>query len=238
MSNACALHPCDECVICAAGDCCGSEVVTLGLPVQGTWPGVHFAPLGALQETDTGEVVCHICGWEGHALSHHVQSHGLSADEYRAYFGLCTTQGLTSPSLHARMVEAGARNTQHAPDALIAWNDRATSEQRALVSWNREQRLQRRAFFDPEKQRARSLRRSALMKAEPERAEKLSIKVRLAKRVEDGGRECPECHAIFCTWTSRRGSTTVKATTCLSPECIRSAKSRAARKRQPGEVQS
>lgn len=234
--GACALHPCDRCERCMAGECCGDGVRTAHLPAQGTWQGVVYAPLGVLVTNEAGELVCHICGWEGHALSHHVAAHGVSADEYRAYFGLCTTQGLTSPALHAKFVEAGHRGAANG-DALARWNAEATPEQRSLVVWNRERRAQRRKDYASESQMLKAVRRAEVMRADPARRDTMAMRARLAKRTEDAGSQCPECGVLFCTWTSRHGRPN-RATTCLTEECIRSARSRAARtRRDAGRVE-
>lgn len=225
----CLGHSCDRCSLCTAGICCGADVITLNLPEEGSWPENIQLPLGELSSTSDGLVICHICNWEGHALGHHIKVHNISADQYRAYFGLCSSQGLVSNTLHQKFVSAGKKSSTK-NEALLEWNNKVTSEQRSIIVTNREQRLQRRKFFSSDKQYLRGMKNKFLLDNNPVLREQLSIKVRLAKRKEDPGIVCPECGCLFCSWISRRSKTN-QSKTCSQRECILSAKSRAAQKR-------
>lgn len=221
----CSEHPCDDCAICASGSCCGEGVVDMALPAEGSWAGALFAPLGTLVETADG-VCCHACDWVGPLLSRHIREHGLTADQYRATFGLNSRHALMSTAARARYATAHVG----LPNGLARWNEAVTPEQRALVHWDRERRTEFRQHnprYSPDRQRAFAQVRAAGLVADPEKQRALSIVCRLAKRTEDPGSTCPECGTQFCTWTSRAGTRANKATTCLSPECIRAAKSRA-----------
>lgn len=59
------------------------------LPDTGSWPYPIYGELGFLAEED-GKAQCHICGQWFQYLggTHLIRLHGLSCDEYRAYFGL------------------------------------------------------------------------------------------------------------------------------------------------------
>ncbi|RAY16838.1 hypothetical protein DPM19_01340 [Actinomadura craniellae] len=58
--------------------------------------GLH-APYGRLVRDEQSDLVlCHLCGRWFRALGSHVKAHGLSADEYRAAFGLYQTRALAS----------------------------------------------------------------------------------------------------------------------------------------------
>lgn len=50
---------------------------------------------------DGDKVECHVCGAWFRSLGHHVwRTHNLTADEYRAIFGLAASTGLIGPGLH------------------------------------------------------------------------------------------------------------------------------------------
>ncbi|MEV5411300.1 MucR family transcriptional regulator [Thermopolyspora sp. NPDC052614] len=55
------------------------------------------APVGQLVRDEVADrVLCHICGRWFRALGSHVRVHGLTADDYRAAFGLFATKALSS----------------------------------------------------------------------------------------------------------------------------------------------
>jgi len=92
----CAGHKCDACSMCRKGACCRRDRPDYRLPEVGTWPEPMFGELGRLERPDDEHVICHICGGAyKHMGLHANQSHGVWADEYRAYFGLNRLQGLT-----------------------------------------------------------------------------------------------------------------------------------------------
>src|SRR2546430_4055715 len=71
------------------------------------WDGpVHGEPGVLAVEPDGGRVQCHACGrWFRFLASHVTQIHRLTADEYRAVFGLRTRTGLMSPAMKERRRE-------------------------------------------------------------------------------------------------------------------------------------
>lgn len=187
------------------------------LPVQGSWPWEHHAPLGELAEDDQGRLVCHVCGRGADALYAHVRAHRMRPDEYRALFGLRVSEPLASERLRAsrRRDSFGERRNTTPPEL--------TSEQRSEITRHREQRLQaqRSGRHDPEQQRERASQRGP--RSDEERAQ-----ARAAKRGDDPGHECPECGALVCTWTGRASGYSSKRTLCGERDCLRSARSRAA----------
>lgn len=69
------------------------------LPALGDWDGPLYGALGTLA-TDGERVQCHICGRWYRFLANHVwRTHEVTADEYRALFGLAATHGLVAPTL-------------------------------------------------------------------------------------------------------------------------------------------
>ena len=226
-AGCCVGHRCDQCADCADGVCCGESMRDDHLPVVGTWTGVTYGTVGALSFID-GRVQCHACGLTFLMLGKHLAAaHGITADEYRAYFGLCAGTGLTSPDTHANRIENGRRRAESGmPGSPLAT---MTSEQRSIVTYQRERRPERRIrAYASDDQRRKALRRSELLRADPVRRERMAAVIRAARRTNDDGRTCPECGALFCTWTSRSGGSANKATTCLQTGCITSARRRAA----------
>lgn len=212
--TACTDHPCDRCPTCLAGTCCGERVVDANLPVQGSWAGEHFAPLGELVERD-GLLQCHACEWHGHALHAHVRAHRMTPAEYRAWFGLRVSEPLASTSLRQQ------RSAWTPPRAVPP--PPLTTEQRSEITRQREQRLQalQSGRHDPEQQAAWA--RMQGPKTQEQRAH-----LREQRRQEDPGHECPECGALVCTWTGRASGTSTKRMLCGERECLRSARRRAA----------
>ena len=72
------------------------------LPALGDWSGPIYGELGVL-ESDGERVRCHICGRMYLFLGNHVvRAHSVSADEYRAIFGLNRGTGLAGPAYQAQ----------------------------------------------------------------------------------------------------------------------------------------
>jgi len=77
------------------------------LPEPGNWDGPVFGRLGVLA-TDGQRVECHACGRWFHHLGHHVrQTHNLTADEYRALFGLNVRTGLALLAIQTECLPRG-----------------------------------------------------------------------------------------------------------------------------------
>lgn len=137
-SGCCAGHRCDECDLCLSGTCCGADVAETNLPRQGSWPNEWHGELGVLKESN-GKVECHICGKWFIELGRHVSAkHKVSADEYRAYFGLATKRALCPKSFSKerseRAKEQGLGKHTTTP--------KMTSEQYSLIAYKREARLE------------------------------------------------------------------------------------------------
>jgi hypothetical protein len=135
----CAGHPCDDCERCRVGDCCGSDVGEAGLPLQGSWPHTWHGRLGVLRRTASGWLVCACCGTRTENLARHAQAHGLSADAYRAMWGLNCTTALVSARLRALRADLGLRYGHRLSDSEAG---RPTSEQRSRWARNREARAE------------------------------------------------------------------------------------------------
>lgn len=132
----CQGHSCDRCETCTAGGCCGEDVGDAHLPMQGSWPGRVFAPLGVLVEVND-VVICHICGEPFTFLGRHVRvTHKISPDEYRAYFGLACRRALCASSLSA----ARSRAAKAAGLGVGVATPTITSEQHSILAKQREAR--------------------------------------------------------------------------------------------------
>lgn len=135
----CAGHPCDDCDRCLVGDCCGSDVGEAGLPLEGSWPHQWFGQLGVLVERG-GKQQCSCCGEWYASLGRHLMAHNLTADAYRAMWGLNTTQSLAGPELRALRAEMGREHgTRHLRTGTMP-----SGEQRSKWAVNREARAQTR----------------------------------------------------------------------------------------------
>src|ERR1700674_3720674 len=72
------------------------------LPAMGEWTPV-YGDLGVLA-IDEDKAQCHACGrWFVNLALHAGRGHDLTAQEYKALFGLNRTAGLIGPALRARM---------------------------------------------------------------------------------------------------------------------------------------
>ena len=81
------------------------------LPELGQWDGPIHGELGVLAvDLDGSRVQCHACaGWYRSLAAHAWLAHHLSAEEYRAVFGLAARHGLVSPALADRLREHAER---------------------------------------------------------------------------------------------------------------------------------
>lgn len=139
--GACDGHRCDGCPTCLSGSCCGEEVGQADLPAQGSWPGPLHAPLGELVERD-GKVLCHICGKGVVGLTRHLthKHKGVTADKYRAYFGLaCGHSLLPQHEIDRRREQA---ISQRLAGFIQTPPPRATSEQLSVIATKRESRIE------------------------------------------------------------------------------------------------
>ena len=101
----CRGHPCDGCRRCRSGRCCRRDNANYRLPELGEWDGPIYGELGVFR-TDGDKAECHVCGgWFGHLGGHVARAHDLTADEYRAIFGLRAKTKLIGPSLRAKRLE-------------------------------------------------------------------------------------------------------------------------------------
>lgn len=101
----CRGHPCDGCRTCRSGRCCRRDNVNYRLPTLGEWDGPIYGELGVFR-TDGDKAECHVCGqWFGHLGGHVARAHDLTADEYRAIFGLRAKTKLIGPSLREKRLQ-------------------------------------------------------------------------------------------------------------------------------------
>lgn len=130
----CAGHLCDNCRICQRGRCCRNDNPDYKLPGLGEWDGVIYGELGILRD-DGGRFECHCCGhWYVSLQCHAWRAHDLTADEYRAIFGLNRNTSLQSPQMRVGVSESIRRRMDQIRDTLAAGRakrDAATPEQRA-----------------------------------------------------------------------------------------------------------
>ncbi len=150
------------------------------LPEPGDWDGPVFGRLGVLA-TDGQRVECHACGRWFHHLGHHVrQTHNLTADEYRALFGLNVRTGLVGPDLAAGMRARAVRlKPYHALGADVLRS--FTPEQMSAYQRGRSRRLETRI-----KPRNVALRQLALDKAQTRVAELRAAGVVLYRPTHEG----------------------------------------------------
>lgn len=151
----CAGHLCDHCHICQRGRCCRHDNPDYQLPQLGEWDGPIYGELGVLAD-DGDKAECHCCGnFYGHLGNHVWRAHNLTADEYRAIFGLRASTGLIGPTLFAKR-SAAASSPAH--KAFLAEMGKAhaanwTPEQRSAWARGRAWSLESRQ--DPELAEAR-----------------------------------------------------------------------------------
>lgn len=94
----CKEHPCDNCKTCQSGRCCRKDNPDYKLPGLGEWDGPIYGEMGVLND-DGEKVECHCCGeWFGGLQMHAWKAHDLTADEYKAIFGLSRRHGLIGPT--------------------------------------------------------------------------------------------------------------------------------------------
>lgn len=248
-THVCFGHPCDNCHYCASGICCGEAVVDVDLPDPGTWAGDQHVLTGTVKITQDGKIVCHICGGEFIALWMHIQKrHGIDADQYRAYFGLRTTEPLCGPAMYeGRSNRQGqveeARNEEARVEQarrLERYRMDFTSEQRSAWSRNREQRLQAMGAGIARQSHTGAAAWQQRRLNDPDADRKWRGKLILAKRKRlDEGTVCSVCGAQFCVVNSRQIKARSPRKTCGSPECTKEIKRRAqqasaaSRKAQP-----
>lgn len=138
VPNPCEGHACDHCSICQRGRCCRNDYPQYQLPEEGSWDGSVFGRIGVLNE-DGMKAECHICGlWFQNVGSHAWGAHGITSDEYRAYFGLNRETGLCGAYLSERMSEKARR--QFAIQPLMAPS--FTPEQLSAFTKGKKQRTQ------------------------------------------------------------------------------------------------
>jgi hypothetical protein len=92
-----------------------------------------------LATSATGALKCACCGRYVEDLARHARGHGLSADAYRAMWGLNCSTPLASARLRAVRAELGFRHGHRLqPDDAL----RPTGEQRSRWARNREARAE------------------------------------------------------------------------------------------------
>jgi hypothetical protein len=214
-------------------------VVEADLPEMGSWKGPIKVPLGQVRITDDGKIVCHICNGHFKALWMHIQkSHNINADQYRAYFGLRTTEPLCGPALYeARSDRQGATEEARDEEAKVEQAARLeryrmdfTSEQRSAWSRNREQRLQAVGAGIARQSAAGVAAWQQRRLTDPDADRKWRGKLIVAKRKRlDEGTTCSVCGAQFCVVNSRQIKARSPRKTCGTPECTSEIKRRAQR---------
>lgn len=120
------------------------------------WEGPIHGSLGVL--ADDGELAqCHICGeFFGNLGGHVSQVHGVTPDDYKAYFGLNATTGLLGPALkQIRQQQADARKTSDAYARFMAAGARARASIPHDQRSTRGRRLRLQQRLDPNVQAAR-----------------------------------------------------------------------------------
>lgn|GEM_PF-6366494 len=133
---------------------------------MGDWDGPLFGQLGVLHLED-GKIECHCCGrWYRFLATHVWRTHEISADEYRALFGLTARHGLVSPDMSERLRRTALRTLRPYYERAADLARSIPFEQRSAHAHRRRLRLETR--LDPKWQDAR--RRVAQGQAERTRA--------------------------------------------------------------------
>jgi hypothetical protein len=115
----CLDHACDRCRGCQRGRCCRRDNPAYRLPDLGAWDGPIFGRLGFL-ERDGERVQCHCCGEYWLAVGIHAwQRHDLTAEEYKAIFGLRAGRGMIGPLLHSVQLANSRRVTAQHYDEMV-----------------------------------------------------------------------------------------------------------------------
>lgn len=229
-NHVCFGHPCDACDLCLSGICCGSEVYEANLPEQGSWKGKHFVPLGQMHLDGEGKLVCHICGKGFHGLWKHLQTHGVTTEEYRAYFGLKCGEPLASPEVQEKRALAGGYSPE-ALEKMQAARVQFTAEQRSLWSKNRVARIGATGVGTNDgQQSARAAAWHVKRNENPELdiAWRKTIRARRRKLDDEGLAPvitCVVCKTQFCHLGSHGAGSPRKI--CGSSECKKEVKRRA-----------
>lgn len=158
-----------------------------------TWEGPIFGEAGVFAH-DGDRVQCHVCGgWYKSVASHAYLAHGLTADGYRAMFGLCAQTGLVGTALSERRRELATPRFRAWQPVHAHFVTDQTAEDHARL--RREHPLPLEARKDPANQRARSAagrkgqaRRRELL-ADPEHRRQIGARISAGK----GGRVAVAC---------------------------------------------
>jgi hypothetical protein len=219
--------------------CCGEAVVEANLPAPGSWDGETKVKVGTVKITDDGKIVCHICGEAFKALWMHInRKHGIDADEYRAYFGLRTTEPLCGPIMYEersdrQAQQEAAKNAEQRQadlDRLERFRLDFTREQRSLWSRNREQRLQAQGGGMGQYASVGAAAWQSRRRTDPDADRTWRGKLIVAKRrMLDEGTTCIVCGVQFCVLTSRAIGLRSPRKTCGDPTCKSEVKRRAQR---------
>jgi hypothetical protein len=90
-----------------------------------------FGRHGVLDETDDG-LLCAECGWTGAHLGLHVyRAHGMTADAYRARYGLLRSRGLVASNIREK-IQANGRVGMPSRAAFVARRDPAAATRERL----------------------------------------------------------------------------------------------------------
>lgn len=85
-----------------------------------------FGRYGVLDETDDG-LVCAACGWTGaHPGLHAYRAHGMTANAYRARYGLLRSRGLLASNIREK-IRANGRAGMPSRAAFVARRDPAAA---------------------------------------------------------------------------------------------------------------
>lgn len=203
----------------------GSALGRGQLPELGEWDGPIHGELGVLAvEPDGSRVQCHACGrWFRFLASHVTQVHRLSADEYRALFGLRAQTGLMSPAMKERRREQTAALLRRYAGAGLAVLRAMPAEEWRAINRGRRWRLEGR--LDPRNRQSWSERVGRDGKATAQWRERLAdpvFKARWARHLSEaqGGPAfvtCAVCGTVFRLKPSDAARSRRHA---CSPECL------------------
>jgi hypothetical protein len=244
--------------MCTSGRCCRRDQSDYRLPELGEWTPV-YGELGVLA-IDDDKAQCHACArWFQNLALHAGRAHDLTAQEYKALFGLNRMTGLIGPALRDRMRDVARRVLAPYWGQAIAALDSRTPEQRKNMR-GRKVRLE--AVRKPENQQIRQAASrqkgdafharylvgkwrprgpgAAALQRRRERLRDPEYRAWLGKRISDGlgGRVSVACATCGTVIEVQRAKARTDQRRFCSPVCLRAFQQAIGRQSAQAQAQS